>query len=1190
MREFHISKTSRNLYQVDDILFAQRGNIIFANFNAARILAQKINSRRDLNLYPELAAQASQINALGLLDEIYHIFVEEYRRQTNPAVFEEALNYLESELGDKAVNEVLTRFAEDFPTTPVYRGEVRPEEYLLRETDGIPNRQVLLEELMMLWLDNVNPAATIYKELFDHIELIQETSYLPLLDELYDYFQAQPGFGPDGENLMDVLRRPALESPDSLEGQLNFINRRWSKILGHLVFRLLNTIDFIREESKPVFVGGGPGPARVLEFQSEEIEPENFSQDLDWMPHLILIAKNTYVWLDQLSKKYGQPIQKLDDIPEEEFITLARWGYTGLWLIGLWERSQASQRIKQMRGNPEAVASAYSLYDYQIASALGGETAYQRLRDRAWRWGIRLSADMVPNHMGIDSRWVIQHPDWFVSLDYSPFPTYSFTGPNLSGDERVGIYLEDHYYSNSDAAVVFKRVDFWTGSEKYIYHGNDGTSMPWNDTAQLNYLIPEVREAVIQTILEVARKFPVIRFDAAMTLSKKHYQRLWFPEPGTGGDIPSRAEFGMNRDQFDSAIPIEFWREVVDRVAQEVPDTLLLAEAFWLMEGYFVRTLGMHRVYNSAFMNMLRDEKNAEYRLVIKNTLEFDPEILKRYVNFMNNPDERTTVDQFGKGDKYFGICTLLATMPGLPMFGHGQIEGFTEKYGMEYQKAYWDEAVDLDLVERHQKEIFPLLRRRNQFANVENFLLYDFFTQDGSVNEDVFVYSNREGQNTSLVIYHNRFGNTAGWIKVSAAYAVKLGPDEGSKKLAQQDIVQGLELNLDPKLYIIFRDQISGLEYLRRIGDLQDHGLYIELQAYQYHVFLDFRQISDTEWQPYARLAAYLNGRGVPDMDEALKELVLQPLHEPFRELVNESMFHWIILQRLQLEGTGSTKIASVGEETDLKVRKWLSKAREISQGEQDINPISANIKNTLQVLLQLVVLNHTWLMKDKTLQKAIAFLGLENEDSSLGTSLANGDSRIWGVLLSWLFTHPTGKILKTDEAEANVISRIWLDDWLLAKIVRTNLVDLNVDGYTAGRMTDLLRILVSHHSWWREYVLVKTGKTSPVESNPVEHLLENLLHDKTVQTFIGMNTHNEIIWFNKESFEELLWWLFLISVIEIIAAQKPDELQPGKLSSTASARIKKSYLVIESLLNAEEQSGYQIEKLTSYLKQIRS
>ena len=54
---------------------------------------------------------------------------------------------------------------------------------------------------------------------------------------------------------------------------------------------------------------------------------------------------------------------------------------------------------------------------------------------------------------------------------------------------------------------------------------------------------------------------------------------------------------------------------------QEVPDTLLLAEAFWLMEGYFVRTLGMHRVYNSAFMNMLKDEENSEYRQAIKNIL-----------------------------------------------------------------------------------------------------------------------------------------------------------------------------------------------------------------------------------------------------------------------------------------------------------------------------------------------------------------------------------------------------------------------------------------------------------------------------------------------------------------------------------------------------------------------------------------
>ena len=142
---------------------------------------------------------------------------------------------------------------------------------------------------------------------------------------------------------------------------------------------------------------------------------------------------------------------------------------------------------------------------------------------------------MVPNHVGIDGKWVIEHPDWFVQLPYSPFPVYTFDGPNLTDVPGVGIYLEDHYYSKSDASVVFQRRNFDTGEVRYIYHGNDGTSMPWNDTAQLNYLLAEVREAVIQTVLHVARMFPIIRFDAAMTLAKRHYQRLWFPEPGSGG-------------------------------------------------------------------------------------------------------------------------------------------------------------------------------------------------------------------------------------------------------------------------------------------------------------------------------------------------------------------------------------------------------------------------------------------------------------------------------------------------------------------------------------------------------------------------------------------------------------------------------------------------------------------------------
>jgi len=575
------------------------------------------------------------------------------------------------------------------------------------------------------------------------------------------------------------------------------------------------------------------------------------------MPSVVLIAKSTYVWLDQLSRRHNRPIRTLDAIPDEELDRLAEMGITGLWLIGLWERSHASQRIKQLRGNSDAVASAYSLMDYRIAEDLGGEPAWESLRDRAWARGIRLASDMVPNHMGIDSRWVVDHPERFLQRADPPYPAYSFNGPNLSNDERVGIYLEDHYYDSSDAAVVFKRQDRWSGQERNIYHGNDGTSFPWNDTAQLDYLNPETREAVIQTILAVARRFPIIRFDAAMTLARRHVQRLWYPLPGQGGAIPSRAEYSMTQEQFDAAMPNEFWREVVDRVAQEVPDTLLLAEAFWMLEGYFVRTLGMHRVYNSAFMHMLRDEKNAEYHAVIRETVDFDPEILKRYVNFMNNPDEATAVEQFGDGDKYFGVATMLATLPGLPMLGHGQIEGFREKYGMEFRRASLTEEPSSSLVARHEREIFPLLRQRWRFADARDFRLHAFETATGD-DKNVFAYSNGSGDTRSLVVYHNRYGDTRGFV---AGVGERLGvADDGNH-------------------WVILRDHRSGLEFLRNAHDLHARGVELSLGAYQAHVFLAFEEVVDTEQHEWSRLAWRIGLAGVRDVRAELSDQRLAPL-----------------------------------------------------------------------------------------------------------------------------------------------------------------------------------------------------------------------------------------------------------------------------------------------------------------------
>ena len=204
--------------------------------------------------------------------------------------------------------------------------------------------------------------------------------------------------------------------------------------------------------------------------------------------------------------------------------------------------------------------------------------------------------------------------------------------------------------------------------------------------------------------------------------------------PGTGGGIPSRAEHAIAK----ARVRRGGCRSSSGARSSTGSPPRSRTRSCWPRRSGCSRATscgpsGMHRVYNSAFMHMLRDEDGAGYRKVIKETIEFDPEILKRYVNFMSNPDEKTAIEQFGKGDKYFGVATVLATLPGLPMLGHGQVQGFGEKYGMEFRRATLDERPDPWLVERHEREIFPLLHRRAWFAEADDFLLYDLVTDGGA-------------------------------------------------------------------------------------------------------------------------------------------------------------------------------------------------------------------------------------------------------------------------------------------------------------------------------------------------------------------------------------------------------------------------------------------------------------------------
>ncbi len=1127
--ELRLRGDLRRELKIDSAILSHRGKTIQTDLVAIRELAERLNSRHQ----GDQPVTAAAINALGLLDELKRQLLIYYLDERDSGFLAKVQEELEEEYNQQELLKVLTAFTERFPPLSMLQKEGNPSIWLQQQSSGTSHLQMALEELLLLRLDNDNPACSTLRELIDDRELRRDTKYNDVIHSLELIIRSQPALEEGDKDLLELLQAPAVASPDSLSGQLKYISENWEFLDSDWNELLLRALDLVKEEEKLGRHGaGGPAVADVWTPAVGDEDEQRYSSDSDWMPRVVMQAKNTHVWLEQLSREFGYHVTGLDRVPDTELEKMSARGITALWLIGVWERSPASRRIKQMMGDGEALASAYSLYGYQVAAELGGEEALGNLRERAAALGIRLAGDMVPNHTGIDSDWVRHYPGRFVQLAEPPYPNYCFSGENLSGDPRVDLRLEDGYSRRDDAAVVFRREDRQSGEVRYLYHGNDGTQMPWNDTAQLDMLQAEVREAVIQEILSVARRFPLIRFDAAMTLARKHFQRLWYPAPGTGGDIPSRAERGLANVEFVNRFPVEFWREVVDRVQAEVPDTLLLAEAFWLMEGYFVRTLGMHRVYNSAFMHMLRDEENSKYRAALKETLAWDARVLERYVNFMSNPDEEAAVTQFGRDDKYMGIAILLATLPGLPMLGHGQPEGLEEKYGMEFLKPRSAEQPDLELMARHERLLYPLLRQRKLFAEVSNFQLYDLKRDDGSVDENVYAYSNRHGNDAALIVYHNCYATTSGWIKEG----VEVKPDGENHR--NHDLMRAL--NLPTAGLCRFRDHVTGKEYLRKAAELQNEGLRFELFAYSYHVFLDFRSVEDSITEPWSRLAQELHGRGVPSLRIALQRLLCRPLQKELRHLLSGKvagkLFH-----ALQKGETRSSKMYHKSVKRLLQAASdsgCRKRAEDLTGGE----PVAALLYDLSNVL--------------------------EEEQNQEGWGMwlcdtfANPDdnSSAWQLLLaySWLSQLPVQLETDTD----------WLAGWGLDSVLREELASISAAGGVEGTLS-LLRALLE---------LGVSDDTDDFPDPPdfrkeLARLLSAGLQLKAVQQFMGVNEHEDISWFSREMYHQLLNWLPLVN--QCIGSHEPLSQKTIQAYSAS----------IELLHQYGETAGYQLKGLIELL-----
>ena len=484
-----------------------------------------------------------------------------------------------------------------------------------------------------------------------------------------------------------------------------------------------------------------------------------------WPQHPVIYEINTWVWLEELKTKHNAPVT-LATVPAKEWDAIAQPGVTAVWFMGVWERSPAGIAIaNQNKGlledfrralpdfRPEDnVGSPYCVRRYVVDEHLGGREGLAIARRELARRGLKLILDFVPNHVAPDHPWVSNHPEYFIQGD----------------DEDL----------RRDPA------SFVAAGGRILACGRDPYFPAWPDVLQLNAFQPGLRQAVIDTLSDIAGQSDGVRCDMAMLLMNSIFERTW-------------------GDRAGARPATEYWQEVIPAVKKSHPDFLFIAEAYWDLE-WELQQQGFDYCYDKKLYDRLEHSNAESVRLHLCADLVYQ----NKLVRFIENHDEPRAAATFSP-QKERAAAVTIATVPGAKLFHEGQFEG-----------------------RRVRPPVF-LGRRPGEVPDQE---LQAFYTRLlAAIGAPLF----RDGQ--WLLCACKGWPDNPGyqnlvawsWVKQDDRCLIVVNLSDSSAQAHVQapwDEIRGKTWRLD--------DALSGVTYDRNGDEMRDPGLYVDLGPWSCHFF----------------------------------------------------------------------------------------------------------------------------------------------------------------------------------------------------------------------------------------------------------------------------------------------------------------------------------------------------------------
>ena len=440
-----------------------------------------------------------------------------------------------------------------------------------------------------------------------------------------------------------------------------------------------------------------------------------------WVRFPTIYEINTWVWLGELSRKTGRPID-LSSVPAAEWDAIASLGFDAVWLMGVWQRSPAGIAIANRneglladfrRALPDYspadnVGSPYCVRNYEVDAHLGGPAGLAYARKELAGRGMRLILDFVPNHVAQDHPWVAQHPEYFVQGNAADVERDPVTFVKLNG--RVFACGKDPYFP------------------------------AWQDVLQVNAFQPGLRQAAVATVLDIARQCDGVRCDMAMLMMNSVFERTW-------------------GDRAGARPATEYWVELIPAVKNVNPDFRFIAEAYWDLE-WELQQQGFDFCYDKRLYDRLEHENAESVRLHLCADLPYQQKLLR----FIENHDEPRAASAFPQAEEGAAAVTT-STLPGARLFHEGQFEGRKVRLPVFLGRRP-EEAVDEHLLGLYRKLLAAI--NSSVFREGEWSLCERYGWPDNSSFENIVAWHWRRDPEQYLIVVNLSANAAQAHVKVN--------------------------------------------------------------------------------------------------------------------------------------------------------------------------------------------------------------------------------------------------------------------------------------------------------------------------------------------------------------------------------------------------------------------------------------